>query len=301
MLASGASCTVSVTFTPVGDGARTSTLSLSYNDGGTTQVAARAVTGTATTKALLNVYDYNGQNGPDGPSGNGPPYDFGVWGVAVDHEFTVRNDGGGPATMAGSAGALGTGFSWKDGTYPGTGGDCGAMLAIGATCKLVVTFTPSGPATLFGQVRVAYNDGGATRTAIRAMMGTPTVRAHVTVAEFFGPNNCSNCMPFDFGAVALGTSLEHVFTVYNTGALPASLTPAAGLNPPFAYKAPGGYPGNGGTCGSTLAAGTSCQLVVVFAPQTAGTANSTINLGYDDTFASPQSASRAITGSGLRR
>jgi hypothetical protein len=65
------------------------------------------------------------------------------------------------------------------------------------------------------------------------------------------------------------------------------------------YKAPGGYPGNGGTCGSTLAAGTSCQLVVVFAPQTAGTANSPINLGYDDTFASPQSASRAITGSGL--
>ena len=49
-----------------GDGARTSTLSLSYNDGGTTQVAARAVTGTATTKALLNVYDYNGPNGPDG-------------------------------------------------------------------------------------------------------------------------------------------------------------------------------------------------------------------------------------------
>src|SRR4029079_5619757 len=77
-LASGASCTISVTFTPAGDGARTSTLSLSYNDGGATQVAARALTGTATTKAMLNIYDFNGQSGPAGNGGNGPPYDFGI-------------------------------------------------------------------------------------------------------------------------------------------------------------------------------------------------------------------------------
>jgi hypothetical protein len=300
MLASGATCTVSVTFTPTGDGGRTSTLSLAYNDGATTQVAARALTGTATTKAMLNIYDWNGPNGPEGNGGNGAPLDYGVWGVAADHEFTVRNDGGGPATMMASAGTLGTGFNWKDGTYPGTGGDCGAMLAVGATCKLVVTFTPSGLATLFGQVRVAYNDGATTRTAIRGVMGTPTARAHLTVAEFFGPNNCSDCGPFDYGSVAAANTLEHTFTVYNTGALPAtSLMPTSGLNAPFAYKAPGGYPGNGGTCGSMLAAGTSCQLIVVFAPQGAGSANSTINLGYDDTFASPLTASRAITGTGF--
>ena len=124
-----------MTFTPVGDGARTSTLSLSYNDGGAAQVAARAVTGTATTKALLNIYDWNGrERRPAVTGGNGPPFDFGVWGVAVDHQFTLRNDGGGPATMIGSAGSMGTGFAWKDGTYPGSGGDCGATLAVGATC-----------------------------------------------------------------------------------------------------------------------------------------------------------------------
>ncbi len=222
-----------------------------------------------------------------------------MWGVPVDHEFTVRNDGGGPATMAGSAGAMGTGFSWKDGTYPGTGGDCGAMLAIGATCKLVVTFTPSGPATLFGQVRVAYNDGGATRTAIRAMIGTPTARAHVTVAEFFGPNNCSNCMPFDFGAVAVGHSLEHMFTVYNTGALPASLTPAVGLTAPFAYKAPRGairqrrHLRIDARRRHLVPAGRRVRAA------DRGDLEQHVNLGYDDTFVSPQSASRAITGSGL--
>jgi hypothetical protein len=48
-----------------------------------------------------------------------------------------------------------------------------------------------------------------------------------------------------------------------------------------------------------LAAGASCQLVIVFAPQIAGTANGMLGLTYDDTFASPLGASRAITGSGL--
>ena len=67
--------------------------------------------------------------------------------------------------MAASAGSMGTGFAWKDGNYPGTGGDCGAMLAVGATCKLVVTFTPSGKRDVVRPGRVAYSDGGAARTA----------------------------------------------------------------------------------------------------------------------------------------
>jgi hypothetical protein len=172
------------------------------------------------------------------------------------------------------------------------------MLAVNATCKLVVRFTPTGTATLFGQVRVAYSDGVATRTAVRAVTGTPTASAHVTVAEFFGPNNCSDCSPFDFGDVSTSTTVEHVFTVYNTGALAAtSLAPMAGLNAPFGYKAPGGYPGNGGSCGTMLAAGTSCQLVVVFAPQSAGTASSTLAVSYTDTSMAPMTALRMITGS----
>ena len=117
-LAAGASCTVKVTFTPMGDGSRTSTLSLAYNDGSSAEVAARAITGTATTKAMLTIYDWNGPERPRGAGANGPPMDYGIWGVPVDHEFTVRNDGGGPATMVGNGGTMGTGFNWKDGTTP---------------------------------------------------------------------------------------------------------------------------------------------------------------------------------------
>jgi hypothetical protein len=198
-----------------------------------------------------------------------------------------------------SGGAMGTGFAWKDGVYPGTGGDCGPSLAKGATCTIVVTFTPGGVSPLFGQVRVSYNDGGATRTSVRALTGTPTARAHVTVAEFFGVNNCTNCGPFDFGTVPAGGSLEQTFTVYNTGALAATgLMPTAALTAPFSYKGTSGYPGTGGDCGAALGAGNFCSLVIVFHPLGAGPASSTVGVIYDDTFLSPLGASRAVTGTG---
>ena len=74
---------------------------------------------------------------------------------------------------------------------------------------------------------------------------------------------------------------------------------APGLNAPFGYKTPGGYPGNGGDCGNMLAAGNWCQLVIVFAPQSAGPASASVAVSYDDTFVSPLTASRGITGTGL--
>ena len=108
-------------------------------------------------------------------------------------------------------------------------------------------------------------------------------------------NNATATLAFP----VVGGSNERTFTVYNTGALAAtSLAPAPGLNAPFGYKTPGGYPGNGGNCGTMLAAGNWCQLVVVFAPQLAGPAAGTLAVSYDDTFMSPLTASRALAGTG---
>jgi hypothetical protein len=298
----GKSCTVSVRFTPSGDGPLAATLSISYRDGTVTQVATRALAGTATTKAIVNVYDWTGPSGlggGPGPGMNPPPFDYGVWGVPIIHTFTLRNDGGGPATMLASGGAMGTGFAWEDGAFPGTTGDCTGMLAVGGTCAIAVTFTPGGPTALYGQVRVSYYDGGATRTAVRAVTGTPTARAHVSVSEYFGPNDCTNCSPFDWGSVTIGGSLEHTFTVYNTGALTAtSLMPTASLAAPFSFKGLSGYPGAGGDCGAMLAPNGHCSLVLVFAPQASGLATGTIAVTYDDTFASPLDASRAMQATG---
>jgi hypothetical protein len=301
-LASGASCTVKVTFSPSGDGPRTSTLSVSYNDGGTTQVATRVLTGTATTKALVNVYDWwdsQGGSKPGNQSWTPPPYDYGLWGLPVEHTFTLRNDGGGAASMLANGGSMGTGFAWKDGSYPGTGGDCMTSLGVGATCSVVVVFTPGGPGTLSGQMRVSYNDGAVTRTAVRSLMGTGTTNANLTVSEYFGPNFCTDCTPYDMGSVAVGGSIEHTFTITNTGARTATaIAPTSTLVTPFSYKGVSGYPGTGGDCGAMLAAGNSCSLVVVFTPQSSGLVMGTLGITFSDSTMFAGMASRAIQGTG---
>ena len=298
-LAAGASCTVKVTFSSSGNGLRSSALSVTYNDGTAAQAATRAINATATTKAVINVYDwYNpqGNSPPGSQSWNPPPYDYGVWGVPVEHQFTLRNDGGGAASVMADGGSLGTGFAWKDGHYPGTGGTCGTSLAVGATCIVVVTFTPpAAPGTRFGQLKVSYFDGATTQTVVRSISATATANANLTVSEYFGAFFCSGCSPYDLGSYPLGGSVEHTFTITNTGAITAvNIAPTAELTAPFSYKGSAGYPGTGGDCGATLAAGASCSLFVVFHPQTVGQAMSTLGVTYSDSTSLAGNASRSI-------
>ena len=87
--------------------------------------------------------------------------------------------------------------------------------------------------------------------------------------------------------------------MYNTGALTATgLMPSSSLAPPFAFKGPSGYPGQGGNCAASLPPNQWCQLVLLFAPQTAGPATGSIGVVYDDTFMSPLDAERAMQGTG---
>jgi hypothetical protein len=293
-LASGASCTVVVTFTPVGNGARSSTLTVGYNDGHTGQTATRSLMGTAVAQAFLRFYDWQGPNQPIPWS----PFDYGTWGTTTDHTFTISNDGGAQATVIADGGSMGAGFAWKGGTFPGTGGTCGATLNKGATCDVVVTYTPAGGVLQSGTAQVSYFDGASAQVATRAVMGTPTSHAFLTVSEFFGVSFCTNCGPYDFGSFTTGTFSDHTFTVSNTGALGASAMASSGaLAVPFTFKG-GAYPGTGGTCGATLAIATSCTLVVTFSPTAPVQSNSTLGVQYTDSGASPYSATRAVQGSG---
>jgi len=93
--------------------------------------------------------------------------------------------------------------------------------------------------------------------------------------------------------------IEHVFTLSNTGALAATgLASNGSLAPPFAFEGPSGYPGAGGSCGTSLPAGQSCSLVLVFSPSTAGTFAGTAGVRYDDSWMSPLVATRELEGTG---
>ena len=136
------------------------------------------MTGTGTTQALLQIDPNEG--------GTGASYDFGTWGVATSQSFNVFNVGAQAATAMGDGHNLGAGFAFTGGTYPGTGGTCGATLASNAQCLIAVTFTPSGSATSSSAIGVAYFDGAASEDATLAVTGTGTTLAVVSIGSYPG-------------------------------------------------------------------------------------------------------------------
>jgi hypothetical protein len=97
---------------------------------------------------------------------NASPVSFGSvnLGASADQTIQVAYAGNVAAAVSGGAATImaigmGTGFSFKGGSYPGTGGTCAAQIQ--ANCTLVVTFTPvaAGPAT--ENLVLAYTPAGA--------------------------------------------------------------------------------------------------------------------------------------------
>src|SRR5262249_36597418 len=86
-LASGTSCAVVITVAPTTGGTFATTGQATFNDGSATQSARRSLTGQGIDAAYLVVSDWSGGGG------GGSAFDFGTWGVPVDHTFYVSNGG----------------------------------------------------------------------------------------------------------------------------------------------------------------------------------------------------------------
>jgi hypothetical protein len=95
---------------------------------------------------------------------------------------------------------------------------------------------------------------------------------------------------YDFGVLATGAQTSHVFTVTNEGDAEATGLDGS-VAAPFALQ--GGFPG-GGTCGGSLAAGTSCTVGVTFAPVILGLHAATLTVGHVEGPA----ATRDVVGDG---
>jgi len=162
-----------VLFTPSGSGLRSSTLTINYTDSASVPKGpvTRDLVGTATQAALLTLWDALG-----GGCGEGcGPFDYGGVTVGATGEavFNIGNNGAATATLMGDAGTLSLPFKFKGGTYPGTGGSCGASLASNNNCSIVVVFAPTAATTSNSVVKISYNDGfGNTSEVHRSLVGT---------------------------------------------------------------------------------------------------------------------------------
>ena len=109
-------------------------------------------------------------------------------------------------------------------------------------------------------------------------------------------SDCAACdapgSGFDYGFTAVPR--DHTFYVRNIGGRPATEVGDGGkLGEGFAYK-DGTYPGTGGTCGSSLAAGDLCTMVVTFDPARLAH-EADLALAYHDGF-TRRIASYSISG-----
>ena len=154
-LAAGGTCTINVTFTPTASGARTGTLSLTDNAGGSPQIMTLSGNGTAPGVGLA-------------PTSLG----FGNQPLATTSApmtVTLTNTGTAALTInsfaaSGDFAATSTGASACP-TSPAT-------LAAGANCTINVTFTPTASGARTGTLSVTDNAGGSPQIMTLSGNGT---------------------------------------------------------------------------------------------------------------------------------
>jgi hypothetical protein len=97
--------------------------------------------------------------------------------------------------------------------------------------------------------------------------------------------------PGSHGEVAVGSFAEVTYTVSNDGQSEATSVVFSGLA--------GDWSLGGGTCGVSLAAGSSCTVIVRFAPSSVGASADTLLLDYDDGFGPAITVSKGVSGTGI--
>jgi hypothetical protein len=185
-------------------------------------------------------------------------YNFGV--VAINTAsnaatFTLKNN----QSAALSISSLGfTGANAGDFAQRNT---CGISLAPGTSCTLSVTFTPSTTAAESATLTVNDTASAPYNTLTSSLSGTGVADAGLTPASA------------SFGSVAVNTASNvKSFTLYNTElvALNISGISFTGANAAdFAQT---------NTCGTSLAARTSCTLSVTFTPRALGAESATLTV-----------------------
>ena len=241
-LASGASCTINVTFTPAVLGAATATLTITDNAPGGTQTAA--LTGAGIDAPVVTL--------------SSPSLSFSSSGVGVAtavQSVTVTNIGSATLNIATIAvtGANSADF--------GETSTCGATLAMSATCAVNVTFTPSASGARVAAVTLT--DDAANSPQLIGLAGSVAVAA---TANLSSPSITFN------GQVVGSTSAGQSVTLSNTGSAALAVTGVA---------ASGANSGDfvvTNNCGVSVAGGANCVINATFKPTAGGTRTATITI-----------------------
>jgi hypothetical protein len=154
--------------------------------------------------------------------------------------------------------------------------NCPSSLAVGASCTINVTFTPTAAGTRTGTLTVNDNAAGSPHTVSLSGTGVaPAPAVSLSPASLtFGNQNTGT------------TSAAQSVTLTNTGTASLSIT-GISISGDFAQT---------NTCGSSVGAGARCTISVTFTPTAGGTRTGTLTIN-DNAAGSPHTVS--LTGTGV--
>jgi len=269
----GASCDISVSFTPTTPGNLSGAVVLTdnnLNSSGATQSIQVSGTGVGVAAPVASITPAT------------LPFGSVTVGTTSGSEAVkVSNTGNAPLNIT-SISIVGTDasdFALATGTDA-----CGSTLAAGANCYIDVTFTPGSAGSFTATLQVTDNAAGSPQTAALTGTGTAPPAPAVTLA----PN------PVVFASQTIGTtSATTTVTLTNSGNATLTITGISitGTNPTDFATTTGNNP-----CGSTLAAGASCSIYVTFTPASGVSFSATLSVA-DNAAGSPQTV--ALSGSGI--
>jgi hypothetical protein len=256
-VAAGASCSISVTFTPAASGTRTANISVADSAAGSPQTVALTGTGIAPVATLS-------------PTG----LTFGNQAVGTSSpakSVTLSNTGNATLTIT-SISISGTNF----GDFSQTN-NCGSSLVVATSCTINVVFTPTASGSRQASLSVADNAPGSPQTA--SLTGT----ANSSAVSF-------STSSVTFANQAVGTSSQPTgITLFNNGfaSVLISSIAVAGTNP--------GDFSQTNNCGGSVASFSYCTINVVFTPTVAGARSASLAV-TDNAPGSPQSVALGGTG-----
>ena len=264
-LAESASCTASLLFKPTAAGARSATYSIT--DSASTTPLTVALSGTGVTSS--------GGTATASPSS----LSFGsiaVNGASGQRYVTLTNNGSSTISISGRSI---TGADPTDFTI--TANACGTSLAPSKSCYVTLLFQPTTTGARTATLNLVDGASNSPQTVPLSGTGTPAPTATVTIS----PSGLS------WGSQTVGsTAASKTFTLTSGGSGSVSISSIA-----FAGTDPGDFSITGKTCGSTLAASSSCTVTVAFKPAAIGNRVALLSV-TDDAIASPQTA--GVSGAG---
>ena len=167
VLAPTATYTIVVTFEPPSVNNFLDTVNINYNDGAAPQTTSIALSGDGADPAVLTIAEIE-------------PFDYNPQTVdsVTPHIFVVSNTGDVEATGLAIT-SLVAPFNFAGGAFPGTGSatPCTSTLAAGATCDLVVEYSPVTTGLHLNSIDLAYNDGVTAQVEVQTLRGTGLSRA----------------------------------------------------------------------------------------------------------------------------